>query len=34
MTPHDLPPWWAVYQQIQRWIKAGVFEAMLIVHSS
>lgn len=28
--PHDLPPWHTVYQQTQRWIKAGVFEA--IVH--
>jgi transposase len=28
--PHDLPPWYVVYQQSQRWIKAGVFEA--IVH--
>jgi len=28
--PHDLPPWKAVYQQTQRWLKAGVFEA--IVH--
>jgi transposase len=28
--PHDLPPWEAVYQQTQRWIKAGVFEE--IVH--
>ncbi len=26
--PHDLPPWWVVYQQAQRWIKAGVFAAM------
>lgn len=26
MLPHDLPPWWAVYQQTRRWIKAGVFE--------
>jgi transposase len=26
--PNDLPPWPAVYQQTQRWIKAGVFEAM------
>jgi transposase len=24
---HDLPPWAAVYQQTQRWLKAGVFEA-------
>lgn len=30
MMAHDLPPWWVVYQQSQRWIKAGVFEA--IVH--
>ena len=27
--PHDLPPWEAVYQQTQRWIKAGVFEQMV-----
>lgn len=27
--PHDLPPWEAVYQQTQRWIKAGVFEEMV-----
>lgn len=30
MMPHDLPPWHTVYQQTQRWLKAGVFEA--IVH--
>jgi len=30
MMPNDLPPWYTVYQQTQRWIKAGVFEA--IVH--
>jgi transposase len=29
MMPHDLPPWWAVYQQTQRWLKAGVFEEMV-----
>ncbi len=29
MVPHDLPPWEAIYQQTQRWIKAGVFEAMV-----
>ena len=23
---HDLPPWHTVYQQTQRWLKAGVFE--------
>ena len=28
MMPHDLPPWWVVYQQSQRWIKAGVFEGV------
>ena len=28
MMPHDLPPWSVVYQQTQRWIKAGCFEAM------
>jgi transposase len=27
--PRDLPPWQAVYQQSQRWIKASVFEAMV-----
>jgi transposase len=27
--PHDLPPWSAVYQQTQRWIAAGAFEAMV-----
>lgn len=29
MIPHDLPPWAAVYQQTQRWLKAGCFEAMV-----
>ena len=29
MMPHDLPPWAAVYQQAQRWLKAGVFEAIV-----
>lgn len=28
MMPNDLPPWAVVYQQTQRWIKAGCFEAM------
>lgn len=28
MMPHDLPPWYTVYQQTQRWLKAGAFEAM------
>jgi transposase len=27
--PHDLPPWEAVYQQTQRWIRAKVFEEMI-----
>jgi transposase len=30
MVPNDLPPWEATYQQTQRWMAAGVFEA--IVH--
>lgn len=29
LMPHDLPPWYTVYQQTQRWLKAGVFEAMV-----
>ena len=28
MMPNDLPPWAVVYQQTQRWIKAGCLEAM------
>jgi transposase len=28
MIPNDLPPWHAVYDQAQRWIQAGVFEAI------
>jgi len=27
--PNDLPPWEVVYQQTQRWLKAGVFENMV-----
>jgi hypothetical protein len=27
--PHDLPPWETLYQQRQRWLKAGVFEEMV-----
>ena len=27
--PNDLPPWHTVYQQTQRWVKAGVFEDMV-----
>jgi transposase len=30
LLPHDFPPWAAVYQQTQRWLAAGCFEA--IVH--
>jgi DNA-binding response OmpR family regulator len=33
MIPHDLPPWWVVYQQTQRWIKAGVFEAWFMTYA-
>jgi transposase len=29
MMPNDLPPWHTVYQQTQRWLKAGVFEALV-----
>jgi transposase len=27
--PHDFPPWSAVYQQTQRWLRAQVFETMV-----
>lgn len=27
--PGDFPPWHTVYQQTQRWLKAGVFQAMV-----
>ena len=30
MLPHDFPRWTAVYQQTQRWLRSGCFEA--IVH--
>jgi transposase len=30
LMPHDLPPWYSIYQQARRWIEAGVFED--IVH--
>lgn len=29
MMPADLPPWYSVYQQAQRWLEAGVFEAIV-----
>jgi transposase len=28
LMPHDLPPWFAVYQQAQRWLAAGCFEQL------
>ena len=27
--PNDLPPWFAVYQQTQRWMQAGCFETLV-----
>lgn len=27
--PHDLPPWAAVYQQMRRWMDAGVFQILV-----
>ena len=27
--PHDLPPYYSVFQQTQRWIRAGCFEAIV-----
>ena len=29
LMPHDLPPWYTVYQQSQRWLKAGVFASLV-----
>ena len=29
LLPNDLPPWAAVYQQMRRWIDAGVFETLV-----
>jgi transposase len=29
MLPTNFPPWERVYQQTQRWLKAGYFEAMV-----
>ena len=31
MMPNDLPPWYSVQQQAQRWIRAGCFEAMATI---
>ena len=28
LLPHDFPPWAAVYQQTQRWLRASVFETI------
>jgi transposase len=28
LLPNDLPPWYAVQQQTQRWLRAGCFESM------
>ena len=29
MMPNDLPPWYVVYQQTQRWMAAGCFQAIV-----
>ena len=29
MMPNDLPPWYIVYQQTQRWLAAGCFAAIV-----
>jgi transposase len=29
LIPHDFPPWALVYQQTQRWIRAGCFETLV-----
>ncbi|MBL8208790.1 MAG: IS5 family transposase [Blastocatellia bacterium] len=29
LLPHDFPPYYAVHSQLQRWLKAGVFETMI-----
>lgn len=29
LMPHDLPPWPAAYQQMQRWMRAGCFERIV-----
>jgi transposase len=28
LMPHDLPPWFVVYQQAQRWLSGGCFEQL------
>ncbi len=27
--PHDLPPWFVMYQRIERWLRAGCFELLV-----
>lgn len=29
MMPHDLPPWAAVYQRTQRWLRVAMFEEIV-----
>src|ERR671932_1447779 len=29
LLPHEFPPWEMVYQQTQRWLVAGCFEALV-----
>src|SRR6202049_5052450 len=29
LMPHDLPPWPAAYQQMQRWMRAGCVEGIV-----
>lgn len=29
LLPHDFPPYYVVHSQLQRWLKAGVFETMI-----
>jgi len=29
LLPHDLPPWYPVYQQTHRWLTAGVFDTLV-----
>ena len=31
MMPNDMPPWPAVFQQMQRWMRAGCFEALATI---
>ncbi len=29
VLPHEYGPWWAMYQQMRRWLEAGVFEVLV-----